>query len=124
MLTDEVGLERLIAFKRAKGHCLVPPFGPSRELNVWVEKQRELWREAALPPKLERKLRALDFPFDESAMLWERQFAQAAKRARRYKRLPPENTPLGKWVRGQLTLAELGALEPERAARLKSLPSR
>jgi len=121
-LSDEDGLEQLRAFQRARGHCLVPPFGPARALNVWLEHVRERWRDGELPKGLERQLRALSFPFDESAIVWERSFAQVAKLARRLKRLPPESTPLGAWVRGQLTLAELGALEPERVARLKALP--
>ncbi len=122
MLTDEDGLERLLAFQRQRGHCLVPRFGPARALSVWVEQVRERWRDGELPPKLEKKLKGVCFPFDESALVWELSYAQAVKASRRHRKLPPSSTPLGAWVRGQRALAELGELEPERVARLGELP--
>lgn len=63
----------------------------------------------------------MHFPFDGSALTWERTFAQAVKVARRQRKLPPEHTPLGLWVRNQLTLVELGEVDGARAERLEQL---
>ena len=96
-------------------------FGRTRTLHAWVEGIRARWRAGELPPKIQRRLEAVHFPFDDKGLSWERTFAQAVKVARRQRRLPPEHTPLGLWVRNQLTLVELGEIDSARADRLEEL---
>lgn len=114
-------LEELLAFYEQHGHHHVPNIAKTRALYAWTEQVREEARLGELPARLKQKLEALDFPFDEAALTWERSFASVAAMVMRQKRLPPATTPVGAWIRGQLALADLGALERARTARLRQL---
>ncbi len=113
--------EELLAFYEQHGHHHVPNIARTRALYTWAEQVREEARLDELPARLKQKLEALDFPFDDAALTWERSFASVAAMVRRQKRLPPASTPVGAWIRGQLALADLGALERARTARLREL---
>jgi hypothetical protein len=113
--------EELLAFYEQHGHHHVPNIAKTRGLYAWTEQVREEARLGELPARLKQKLEALDFPFDETALTWERSFASVAATVKRRKRLPPASTPVGAWIRGQLALADLGALERGRTARLREL---
>jgi len=109
----------LLAFFRAHGHCLVPDVGKTRELHAWAEELREQHRRGELDEKLARRLKEIAFPLDAAAVAWERSFARLVTLVPRGGRLPPVSHPLGRWARGQLTLAQVGLLSPEQADRLR-----
>lgn len=100
---------------------MVPNIAGTRALHAWVTQVRERARLGELPARLKRKLEAIDFPFDEAALTWERSFASVVAMVRKQKRLPPTTTPVGGWIRRQLALANLQAFTRARAARLRKL---
>ena len=113
--------EELLAFFRRHGHHHIPNIARTRGLYAWAAELREQAALGELPARLLRKLEAIDFPFDEAALSWERSFAPVAAVAKRKKSLPPPQTPVGAWIRAQLTLAELGGLPQVRARRVREV---
>ena len=129
--------DRLAAYERARGDCLVPVRWPEDPpLAGWVRFQRALRRAGRLPAERARQLEKIGFCWEPRHLAaardpepatrelsWEERFAQllAFQRAYGHGRVPNvwrENLKLGMWVRMQRRAHREHSLDPELQRRL------
>jgi superfamily II DNA or RNA helicase len=118
-------------FVEREGHARVPQQHKEAgsQLGRWINKQRAAYREGRVDTARRLRLEALSgWTWDARQADWEEGFAHLKRFAERegHTRAPhgalDDGYPLGNWVSNQGRPYRRGTLDPERRARLESLP--
>lgn len=121
----EALFDRLRAYQREHGDCLVPIRIPAdRALTQWVRFQRVRAREGRLEAERRRRLEEVGFAFSARDAIWERHYRRlvAFKKAHGHcDVLFREPTKLGVWVRNQRVARQQKVLREDRVRRLEAL---
>jgi predicted helicase len=103
----EYGFSKLMQFKEANGHCVVPRNFKLEgyKLGVWVNSQR--MKKDSIPPERKQRLDAIGFTIDPYEAAWEKGFSKLLKfkeaegHCEVTKRFQVEGFRLGQWVISQ-----------------------
>lgn len=112
---------RLVAWKRAHGHCVVPIV--QGELGTWVSKQRQLKKRGKLGADKVAALDRLGFTWSTADADWEDKFKRlvAWKAAHGHACVPFTEGELGWWVNTQRQCRKKGKLSEVRERRLDAV---
>jgi hypothetical protein len=113
--------DELVAFKKANGHCNVPP--SNRLLALWCTHQRSQYIKNKLSSDRVARLEALAFCWDLKAARWNERIAEliAFKKANGHCNVPQDGSPLGGWVCNLRQFYKKNRLSLERIAQLTAL---
>uniref|UniRef100_A0A061R109 Helicase n=1 Tax=Tetraselmis sp. GSL018 TaxID=582737 RepID=A0A061R109_9CHLO len=108
--------EKLAAFQREHGHADVSPNHEDQSLAMWVEMQRDAYRQGKLSQDRARSMKEIGFRFDGGR--WRQMFERLAVYSSRHGscNVPegyPDDPYLGPWVVEQRGLARNGNLTQE-----------
>ena len=131
--TWEDGFARMQSYVQREGHSRVPRRyldGNVFRLDLWVMRQRQLYRQGSLEKERRTRLDALPgWTWDPVEDAWEDGFARLQNLVQREgdSRVPvayrdDAGFTLGQWVASQRQLYRQGTLEDERRRRLEALP--
>jgi Helicase associated domain len=123
----EERFQEFAAFMAQEKHGnVLTVYSENPQLATWLESQRQAKKTGRLSPECTRRLESLGVAWTPHDAKWERRFQElvAFKKRRGHCNIPavyPENPQLGRWLTVQRHLERRGALEADRAARLKAL---
>ncbi|MGA2254201.1 MAG: helicase associated domain-containing protein, partial [Thermoguttaceae bacterium] len=111
----EAMYQKLAAYQRAHGHCRVPTTKKCSRLRQWVVRQRVARRKRKLSADQARKLRQLNFVWDQQEEQWKRMLASLLKYKKSHGNCDvpggwPRNPKLAAWVNRQRKCCRRGTL--------------
>src|SRR5437867_9215837 len=99
-------LEQLAEFQRRHGHCRVSiKHGNDRKLGVWVNNQRQIYRQGKLPAQRRKRLLALGVSLNPVGELWDATYKALVKFRREHGHINvSRDRRLRQWVNCQRML--------------------
>jgi hypothetical protein len=122
--------EKLVEFKRKKGHCIVPRYEQDRSLGGWVNNQRTFYRNNKLQQDRKRLLDEIGFVWKADSAnndkLWHQQHEKLVefKQKNGHCQVPhkyEQDKSLGNWVRKQRVYHYNNKMLPDRKELLDAL---
>ncbi|MDC0566548.1 Helicase associated domain protein [Akkermansiaceae bacterium] len=121
----EINLQKLTAYKKEHGSCLVPQASEEKQLGKWVGQQRIAKKEGKLDNKKIKQLTELGFVWDARQAAWESMFQKlvAYQKTNGDCLIPPhhEDEQLRNWVLRQRRFKKQGRMSADREERLNEL---